>query len=92
MAGALEAALRFGSYKKGGNTLVEGLEPGAHRNCARIDGRIADLIRAAAQWLRDVVCGRSRDRRGVHTLSGKREGMVVLPTGSRYAAAARREG
>jgi hypothetical protein len=79
-------ALRLGSFFKNGATPVHGLDVGSHPNFARIDGRIVDPVRYAAQTLREWasnLSGREAENR-----SGIVEGRVTLPSGPRYRRSA----
>lgn len=76
-------ALRLGSFFKKGATPVPGLDVGRHPNFARIDGRIVDPLRYAAQLAREwsaQLMGRSAEDR-----SGMIGGRVTLPSGARYS-------
>ena len=65
-----------------GATPIGGLDVSSHPNFARIDGRIVDPVRFAAQlaslWAARLA-GRSIENR-----SGIIEGRVTLPSGARY--------
>jgi len=83
---AREAALLFGSfYRTGGKPLPE-LDVGVHPNVARIDGRIVDPVRYAAQRLRFLV--RPPAESGALDIkSGMQGGRVLLPPGTDYRSA-----
>jgi hypothetical protein len=84
---ALEAALRFGSfYRTGGKCLPE-LDVGVHPNFARIDGRIADPVRYAAQKLRFLLQPNPGDANALDIKSGMQAGRVLLPPGTNYSSA-----
>lgn len=83
---ARQIALALGSFYKKGATPVSGLDPAAHPNFSRIDGRIVDPVRYAIQRARGAVSrltGRAAENR-----SGIVEGRVTLPSGDRYRNAA----
>ena len=83
---ARRIALALGSFYKKGATPVRGLDPAAHPNLSRIDGRVVDPVRYAIQRARELVgrlTGRATENR-----SGIVEGRVTLPSGDRYRKAA----
>ena len=84
---ARQATLMFGSfYKTGGQRLPE-LDVGIHPNLARIDGRIVDPVRCAAQKLR-YLFHQPSDPGDLDLRSGMQRGRVLLPPGTNYGKAA----
>ncbi|HWI88781.1 MAG TPA: hypothetical protein VNS11_06040 [Sphingomicrobium sp.] len=83
---AREAALRFGSFYKTGGKLLPELDVGIHPNMARIDGRIVDPVRYAAQKLR-FLFRRPADPDALDVRSGMQAGRVLLPPGTDYSSA-----
>ena len=82
---AREAALRFGSfYRTAGKPLAE-LDVGIHPNFARIDGRIVDPVRYAAQKLRFLLHPPTNPD-ALDIKSGLQAGRVVLAPGTDYSS------
>lgn len=71
---AKERTLIYGSFNKVSGTLLEELDIGRHPNLARINGRVVDPIRAAAQRLRETARQR-QDHSSVGFAGGK---VIVL--------------
>ena len=86
-ANAQERALLFGSFYRTGGKLLPELDVGSHPNLARIDGRIVDPIRYAAQKMRFRFGGQPDDPRALDVKSGLQAGRVVLAPGTNYSAA-----
>jgi hypothetical protein len=84
---AREAALRFGSFYRTAGKLLPELDVGIHPNMARIDGRIVDPIRYAAQKLRFLFRSPAPDPLALDVRSGLHAGRVVLPPGTDYSSA-----
>jgi hypothetical protein len=83
---AREAALRFGSFYKSGGKLLPELDVGVHPNMARIDGRVVDPVRYAAQKLR-FLFRPPADPDALDVRSGMQAGRVLLPPGTDYSSA-----
>ena len=84
---ARDRALLFGSFYKTAGTLLPELDPGPHPNFARLDGRVVDPIRYAAQKLRSVLHPHSRDPDALDIKSGMQAGRVILAPGTDYSSA-----
>jgi hypothetical protein len=84
---AREAALRFGSFYRTAGKLLPELDVGIHPSLARIDGRIVDPVRYAAQRLRFLLRSPPPDPLALDIRSGLQAGRVVLAPGTDYSSA-----
>ena len=84
---ARERALLFGSFYRTGGKLLPELDVATHPNLARIDGRIVDPVRYAAQSLRFLLRPPNGDPHALDIKSGMQAGRVLLPPGTDYSSA-----
>jgi hypothetical protein len=84
---AKDRALLFGSFYRVGGKLLEELDVGLHPNLARVEGRVVDPIRFAAQKLRFLLRPPHGDPQALDIKSGLQAGRVVLAPGTDYSSA-----
>lgn len=83
---ARHGAMLYGSFYKSGGKLLPELDVGIHPNFARIDGRVVDPVRYAAQKLR-FLFRPAGDPSALDVRSGMQAGRVLLPPGTDYRSA-----